>query len=275
MKKNIDDRTVESFGDEWTRYDQTRMSEVEARELFENYFELFPWLDLPINSEGFDMGCGTGRWAEFVAPRVGRLNCIDPSIALNVARENLAKHNNITYLLKSLDDTGIKLASQDFGYSIGVLHHVPLTSEAIKSCSDLLVKGAPFLIYIYYSFDNRPKWFIYLWRISNYLRLFISVLPPRIKNIITNTIALFIYYPLSRINLLLEKLNFNVQNFPLYFYRNHSFYTMRTDARDRFGTPLEQRFTRIQIEQMMLDAGFEKIKFSDKEPFWCVIGYKK
>jgi hypothetical protein len=50
---------------------------------------------------------------------------------------------------------------------------------------------------------------------------------------------------------------------------------MRTDARDRFGTPLEQRFTRIQIEQMMLDAGFEKIKFSDKEPFWCAIGYKK
>jgi len=87
---NIDPRTVSSFGDEWSRFDQTGMSIIEAQNAFENYFAVFPWADLRPDAEGFDMGCGSGRWARWVAPKVGRLHCIDPSIAIDVARKNLA-----------------------------------------------------------------------------------------------------------------------------------------------------------------------------------------
>ena len=64
----------------------------------------------------------------------------------------------------------------------------------------------------------------------------------------------------------------DVAGIPLSAYRHGSFYTMRTDALDRFGTQLEQRFTRAQIEAMMLSAGLENIRFSDKEPFWVACG---
>ena len=50
---------------------------------------------------------------------------------------------------------------------------------------------------------------------------------------------------------------------------------MRTDARDRFGTPLEKRFTRNQIYKMMQECGLEKIKFRNSSPFWTAIGFKK
>ena len=50
---------------------------------------------------------------------------------------------------------------------------------------------------------------------------------------------------------------------------------MRTDARDRFGTSLEKRFNRKQIEELMYDANLRKIEFSEKAPYWCVIGIKK
>ena len=43
---------------------------------------------------------------------------------------------------------------------------------------------------------------------------------------------------------------------------------------DRFGTRLEQRFTRAQIRQMMEQAGFERITFSDSPPYWCADGYR-
>ena len=36
--KNIDNKTVEGFGDEWSRFDQTGMSEQEAKKVFEEYF---------------------------------------------------------------------------------------------------------------------------------------------------------------------------------------------------------------------------------------------
>ena len=168
--KNIDFKTVESFGDEWTKFDQTKLSEIEAQNIFNKYFNIFPWKIISKTSEGFDMGCGTGRWASFVAPKVGKLNCVDPSHAINIARLRLKKFSNIRIHDCSLDEVKLEKNSQDFGYSLGVLHHVPDTQLAIKSCVDLLKPGSPFLIYLYYSFVNRPFWFFYLWKITNYLR---------------------------------------------------------------------------------------------------------
>jgi hypothetical protein len=49
---------------------------------------------------------------------------------------------------------------------------------------------------------------------------------------------------------------------------------MRTDARDRFGTPLEQRFTRAQIRAMCTAAELVDLRFSARAPFWCVVGNK-
>ena len=44
-------------------------------------------------------------------------------------------------------------------------------------------------------------------------------------------------------------------SFPLSYYRHYNFYIMRTDAHDRFGTPLEQRFSRAQLRAMCTAAG--------------------
>ena len=86
---------------------------------------------------------------------------------------------------------------------------------------------------------------------------------------------MLVYFPLARTAGLLEKLGLNVESLPLSVYRHHSFYTMRTDALDRFGTRLEQRFTRAQITEMMQSAELENIRFSDGFPFWCAVGFKK
>ncbi len=273
--RNLDRKTVKSFGDEWVQFDQSGLRDEEGYKIFKSYFSLFPWKKISKISEGFDMGCGSGRWAKFVAKKVGLLHCVDPSEAINVAKNNLKKFKNIRYHKKYLDNSGLKENSQDFGYSLGVLHHVPNTNLAIKSCVKLLKPGAPFLLYIYYSFDNRPFWFKFLWIITNYLRLIISKLPKYLKFLICDIIALFIYYPIAKFILLIEKIGFNLKNFPLYFYRSRSFYAMRTDSRDRFGTPLEKRFTKKQIYKMMELSGLEKIKFRNSTPFWTAIGFKK
>lgn len=62
--------------------------------------------------------------------------------------------------------------------------------------------------------------------------------------------------------------------FLLSYNRHCSFYTMRTYARDRFGTPLEQCFTRAQIRAMCISAGLVDLRFSPRAPYWCVIGFK-
>ena len=272
--KNIDQQTVKSFGDEWSRFDQLGMSNDEARNRFNEYFAVFPWDSLPSNAEGFDMGCGSGRWARWVAPKVGKLHCIDPSNAIEIARVNLSEHGNVSFHYASVDSQCLPPSSQDFGYSLGVLHHVPDTTAAIRSCVDLLKPGAPLLLYLYYAFDNRPWWFRAIWRVSDLARQIIYRLPPSLKHIVTDVIALLVYIPLTLVSRMMEQLGFNVASVPLSYYRKYSFYTMRTDARDRFGTPLERRFSRQQIVEMMKVAGLVNVCFSDAAPYWCVVGNK-
>jgi hypothetical protein len=71
---NADPRTVSGFGNEWSVFDQSGLPKAERDDLFASYFSLFPWDLLPESSEGFDMGCGSGRWAASAAPRVGISN---------------------------------------------------------------------------------------------------------------------------------------------------------------------------------------------------------
>ncbi|HEX8180970.1 MAG TPA: class I SAM-dependent methyltransferase [Pyrinomonadaceae bacterium] len=274
--RNYDARTVEGFGHEWSEFDQSALDEREQQELFAAYFSLFPWAALPADAVGFDLGCGTGRWAKLVAPKVARLYCIDASgAALAVAQRNLAALHNCEFIEASVDELPLMDDSQDFGYSLGVLHHVPDTAAGIKACARKLKPGAPFLIYLYYAFDNRPAWFRLLWRASDTGRRTISRLPFRLRRSLTDLIALSIYWPLARTARALEDAGRNVDAFPLAIYRRRSFYTMRTDALDRFGTSLEQRFTAAQIKQMMTAAGLERIAFRDAMPYWCAIGYKR
>jgi SAM-dependent methyltransferase len=272
---NLDVATVASFGDEWSHFDQTVLSPDELQRMFAAYFSIFPWADLAEDAHGFDMGCGSGRWARLVAPRVGRLTCIDPSPeALAVARRALAGLENVDFHNAAVDAAPLALESQDFGYSLGVLHHVPDTRAGLSACTALLKPGAPFLVYLYYRFDNRPLWFRLLWHASELVRGVVSKLPVRAKPLVTDTVAALVYWPLARVAWLVEKAGISPASMPLSFYRDASFYTMRTDSRDRFGTPLEQRFTRAEIKTMMEAAGLADIRFSDAEPFWVAVGVK-
>lgn len=274
--ENIDHKTVAGFGDEWTRYDQSKLANEERKNLFQYYFLNFPWDKIKTDAEGADIGCGSGRWAFEVAPRVGKLHCVDASIeALAVAKKNLKTHSNCYFYNFGVEKIPFKEASLDFAYSLGVLHHVPDTEGAIRSCAKILKPGAPFLLYLYYRFDNRPQWFRIVWKISNLFRIIISKLPFSMRSIVCGFIAYTVYWPLSRTARILAKIGFNTANFPLESYKNVSLYTLKTDALDRFGTRLEQRFTKDEIEKMLINSNFERISFNSEAPFWCALAYKK
>ena len=273
LGQNIDPATVEGFGREWAAYDQTELAPAELTAIFESYFGIFPFESLPPEAEGFDLGCGSGRWAELVLPRVAMLHCIDPSQrALAVAKRRLQGCRGVKFHLASADNIPLTDGSQDFGYSLGVLHHVPDPARALEQCVRKLKPGAPFLLYLYYKLDNRPSWHRPLWRASDVLRRSVSRLPFVIRKAATTAIATMVYWPLARASLVAERGGLDVRNVPLSGYRRMSFYTMRTDALDRFGTRLEHRFTRQEMKAMMEAAGLGGIRFSETVPYWVAWG---
>ncbi len=275
---NYDQATVEGFGKEWAAFDQRDLDDVAAHKIFDDYFHIFPWTTVnPTSSMALDVGCGSGRWAKLFASRVARLMLLDASDeALAVAQRNLkaAGVTNVDYTHAPIDAAPLADQSFDCAYSLGVLHHVPDTQAALCTIFSKLRPGAPFLVYLYYAFDNRPWYYRQLWRLSDVVRRAVSALPFRLRWTISQMIAVLVYLPFARSAWLLDRCGCLPRSFPLSYYRDKPFYVLRTDALDRFGTRLEQRFTRIQITDMLQRAGFERLTFSDRAPFHTVVCYR-
>ena len=272
---NFDISTVEGFGREWSKFNQQDLADAEIKRIFQDYFHIFPWNELGFHSVGADIGCGSGRWSGCVAPRVGLLHLVDASHqALNVARENLKKIPNLVFHHASVDTLPFEDNSLDFAYSLGVLHHVPDTVGAICDVTRKLKPGAPLLLYLYYRFDNRSYVYRAVWKISDYWRRLICRLPFFLRYWVSQLLALMVYFPLARIAKGLAACRILPEGWPLAYYRDKPWYVLRTDALDRFGTKLEKRFTRDEIESMMRAAGLKNIKFSNREPYWCCVGIK-
>lgn len=99
---------------------------------------------------------------------------------------------------------------------------------------------------------------------SDLVRRVISALPFPMRYGLSQVIAACVYWPLARAAKYLPV----PSSWPLKYYAHRSFYFMRTDALDRFGTKLEKRFTRKQIVAMLESAGCTDIQFSDSMPYW-------
>lgn len=278
VDNNLDLKVARGFGREWStfRQDKTNLPQEQRTKIFDSYFRIFPWHLLPAGGGvGIDVGCGTGRWSMNVAPLVEHLHLLDASPeALAVAKENLSLARNVSFHARSVAEIPLPPNSLDFAYSLGVLHHVPDTQAAIEVIADKLKPGAPFLIYLYYAFDNRPPWYRLLWRVADLGRIVVSRLPHPVRLVVSQTVAALIYWPLARTAGLLSRFGVPFNSLLLSWYADKSFYVMRTDAYDRFCTRLEKRFTRIEVERMLCDAGFDDIRFSDGAPFWCAVGIR-
>lgn len=272
---NLDPATVQGFGEEWTAFDQSALTPAELQAIFSETFQVFPWDALPPNAAGADVGCGSGRWARFFAARVGKLYCIDASeAALRVAASNLRDASNCYFVRASASGLPLAENSLDFAYSVGVLHHIPDTAAGIRECVSKIKPGAPFFVYLYYAFDDRSELFRFVWKVSDGVRRVICRMPFRLRLATAQIIAALVYWPLARFARLCELGGMDVRAFLLTNYRNRSFYVMRNDSLDRFGTRLERRFTCLQIKSMMTEAGLKDIVFADNAPFWTAVGYK-
>jgi SAM-dependent methyltransferase len=272
---NLDPSVVTAFGDEWTRFSNELLGDDELAEMFYAYTSTFPWADLPEGAVGYDAGCGSGRWARFFAPRVGLLHCVDASAAaLDVARLALVDHSNVEFHHADLTAMGIADNSCDFGYSLGVLHHVPDTALAARACAMKLKPGAPFLVYLYYDLEGESTMRRMLLLVVTGTRHIIARLPRPAKAIVADVIAAVVYLPLARLAKLVDRLGGDPSSIPLFQYRDRSFYVMRNDSLDRFGTRLEKRFNQDEVRRLLEGAGLERVTFSPGPPWWVAVAWK-
>jgi ubiquinone/menaquinone biosynthesis C-methylase UbiE len=273
--ENIDLSTVHSFGVEWQAFNDFK--EEEINKIGDSYFDIVKPEMLGKDKIAADFGCGTGRWTKYLHNKVGAIAAIDPSEAILSAAHLLKGAGNVYLYKASIDNLPFPDNNFDFGFSLGVLHHIPDTAKAMEACVQKIKPGGYFLVYLYYSLDNRGPLYRSLFWISNLVRRIVSRMPDKLKKFSCNLLAICFYMPFVLLSRLLKLIGVpkKVRSYiPLNAYEGTSSYIIRNDALDRFGTPLEQRFSRKTIEEMMSKAGLDNIIFSENTPYWHAVGRK-
>lgn len=275
QSNNIDLKTVKSFGEEWGKFDT--FTEVEIKNAGDQYFDIVNEHMLNKDSVVLDMGCGSGRWTKYVAHKVKVVEAVDPSKAIFFAAKTYSSLYNVRFSRADVENLPFEDNTFDFVFSLGVLHHIPDTTKALKDLISKLKPTGYALIYLYYSLDNRGFLFKLIFHLSGLLRMVISRLPTILKQMVCDVIAVVIYLPLVSLSRLIKKVvpGKGFKKVPLAYYHDKSWNIIRNDALDRFGTPLEQRFSKIEIKEMLEKAGMHNIAFSDNEPYWHVVAQKK
>ena len=273
--ENIDASVVHDFGEEWKKF--SVHTDESVRELRKEYFDIIDESIVNKNTYMIDIGCGSGRWTDYFVDKAGFIEAIDPSDAVYAADQMLGKKENVRVTKASVDTIPWDDNTFDFGMSIGVLHHIPNTKQALIDCVKKIKPGGYFYVYLYYRFDDRGFVFKSIFYLSNLLRLIISRMPQVLKKFTCDVLAVLLYWPLSRFAGLLHKMKLHklAKKIPLEPYYNKPFYNLRNDCLDRFGTKLEQRFLRSEIEEMMTEAGLMDIRFGEKSAYWHAVGKKK
>jgi len=271
---NIDEGVVNAFGEEWLKFQH--YSDEDIYSLAIMYFDILT--DDIINKDTYalDIGCGTGRWTKFLSNRIGFIEAVDPSNAVLAADYLLADTDNVRITKAAVETIPFDDGTFDFAMSIGVLHHIPDTQQAMKDCVKKIKKGGHFYCYLYYNLDNKGIVFKTLFFISDLFRKIVSRMPAGLKRFSCDVMAVFFYMPFVLTARLLNRMGLKklAKKIPLSDYANKSFFIIRNDTLDRFGTKLEQRFSKKQIEEMMLNSGLTNIKFGEHSPYWHAVGQR-
>ncbi len=270
---DLDLETVESFGEEWDKF--SMFSDSEIKSVGDEYFDILPSDLLKKSSYVLDVGCGSGRWSKYLIDYVGFIECIDPSKAVFSALNLLKGNDNVRIAQASVGNIPFDNETFDLVMSIGVLHHIPDTVFGIRECVKKVKKGGYFYVYLYYNLDNRGFLYKSLFITSIIVRKIISSFPSFLKIFFCDLIAFLVYLPLVFVGTLVKRLFGKIyKKLPLSYYVGKSINIIRNDALDRFGTPLEKRFTKKEIRGILEEVGLTNIQFSNFEPYWHVIGQK-
>ena len=270
---NADSRTVRSFGEEWNRF--ATFTEEEIRRAGDQYFDIVTEEMVNRETIALDIGCGTGRWSKYLSPKVKFIEAVDPGDAVRAAVPFTQPCGNVRVTQAGYGNLPFEKESFGFVFSLGVVHHLPDTAGAIKEAASMLKKSGWLLLYIYYSLDNRGAGYKFLFACSDLFRRIISSLPRSLKFFVCEGIAIFVYMPFVLFSKLVRMPGGNAwKKIPLSYYADKPWKVIRNDALDRFGTPLEKRFSKSEIADMLAAAGLTNIRFSGHEPYWHVVAQK-
>lgn len=262
--------TALSFGYEWHRFPEMY---AEWERQFLDYMQ-------PHGPEFFrgkkvlDAGCGNGRFAYYAGKYGAEVWAIDLGPAVEVARRN-TESVGANVVQADLHNPPFALESFDFIYSIGVLHHLPDPEVAFRNLLRFLKPGGEVQIYLYWKPESRPIKALLLSGIAG-ARALTTRLPHKAVYALAYPAAagafLFFVWP-YRIMKRLPPFERLAEELPMKQYASFPFRVCVNDQLDRLSAPIENRYTRADVQDWLARAALESPRVGENYG-WVATGRK-
>ncbi len=209
---------------------------------------VFPFdLNLLKNKKIMDVGIGSGRISNnLLKYEPSKLVAVEPSDAINIAKENI-KSDNVEYL--NIKGQDINFENEfDYAFALCVLHHIPEYREVLKKIEKSLKKDGKFVAWVY----SKEGMETYIFMLKN-LRRITSIMPDFMLRIFSKFLALLTYpygflckfFPLP-----LKK--YFVTMFNKFSFKHKSYVIF-----DQFNPSFYKYFTKEELTKELNETGFK------------------
>lgn len=237
-------------------------------------------VDVPIvrGERGVDIGSGCGYDTYIMArnnPSV-KIVSMDLSDGVYRTKELTSRLGNVQTIKCSVLDTPMKDNVFDFAYSFGVLHHTANPQKGLLEIARILKKNSPVFLYFYEDHSENFAKFCAVKLITK-LRAITVRIYPRIIYVLSWVFSPLVFILFSLPSKILKKFRptQNLANkIPFNFGTN--LFSLRGDLYDRFSAPIEHRFKRHELYNLLNECGFRNItvtRLKDRSG-WLAWGYK-
>lgn len=259
--KPIEEQTIDSYSLLWDR--ENRRKIIQGKTHFE---ELQNSMDVPIvkNGIGLEVGCGMGHDIEYMADKYPEIRfvAVDFSHYIFEVAKRLKKFYNIQFVRASAMDLPFKDGKFDFVYSFGVLHHTIDPDRGMGEINRILKDRSQATFYLYESHEDHIIRFYMLKGIALIREITVEMPAGLLYSIcvIVSPVIYILFSMPSKLLSVFEKTRFIADKIPFNFGR-HPFH-LAGDLFDRFGTPVEVRYSRNELTEALSNAKFKKFRLN-------------
>jgi SAM-dependent methyltransferase len=259
------ERTISDFGEQWRRF--------RSNDGYYGSESLFTDICAPlISPEAFrgasvaDLGSGTGRIVEMLLQAgAARVTAVEPSAAYDVLVENLDHAGGRVHPVNTTADR-LPGGPYDFVVALGVLHHIPQPSSAVKRAFERLKPNGQIVIWVYGREGNG----LYL-AFAGPLRMLTTRLPDRALAPICAvlTAALTAYVWACRF------LPLPMRAYMRAVIARYGWHYRYLTVFDQLNPRFSKYYRKAEVEALIRDAGFVDVRLLHRHGYsWTAVGRK-
>ncbi len=166
---------------------------------------------------------------------------------------------NVMAMKCSALEIAVKSSTLDFAYSFGVLHHTPDPKKGLMEISRVLKKGSPAFIYLYEDHSENAIKHVSLKLVTGVRRV-TTCMPKKVLFALSWALSPLVYVVFTLPSKVMKnfKATKNIaSNMPFNFGTGP--FSLTGDLYDRFGAPVEYRFSRKDMSDLFIECGFSDI----------------